>query len=133
MFEELSEFKAFPRSVRYGIISLALGWIWNYASLYLFLSGDVPWQMIVLGVTICFFVFRIKKWARVICLMGNAFIVLQYLFTSWGFYQQGLMLNMTISLANILIFGAASYFLAIKETTRFFNEYNLKGADSDAA
>jgi hypothetical protein len=43
---------------------------------------------------------------------------------SWGFYGQGHMQNFAISILNIIIFSAASYFLAIKETSRFFNEYN---------
>jgi hypothetical protein len=126
MVDELAKFKSFPKSVRYGIILLVAGWLWNYLSLYLFFEGNVPWQQIVLGVTICFFVFKIKKWARVLCFLGNSFIILQYMVASWGFYGQGQMQNFAISMLNIIVFAAASYFLAIKETSRFFDEYNQK-------
>ncbi len=128
----MAQFKEYPNSVKNGIIFLIAGWICHYYFFYVFFTGEIPskelYQQIAIGVLICYFVVKIKKWARVLCLLCNAFIIIMHLCIFALFINK---INyIIISGANLLLFSMCSYYLAIKESSTFFAEYNKKDEDS---
>ncbi|MCP4112791.1 MAG: hypothetical protein GY749_45895 [Desulfobacteraceae bacterium] len=136
MFKDsTAQFKEYPNSVKNGIIFLITGWICHYYFFYIFFTrqtGEMPskelWQQVAIGVFICYFVVKIKKWARVLCLLCNAFIIILYLCIFTLFISK---INyVMISGANLILFSISSYYLAIKESSSFFKEYNKKDEDS---
>jgi hypothetical protein len=123
MVHVLDDFKAFPNSVRNGLLFLVIGWIWHYFSLYrYFFNGNIPFNQIVIGVSICYFVFRIKNWARVLCLVSNSLIILMYLSVTYSFFVMGKPHLGVVSGLNVILFSIATYFLAIGESSGFFKE-----------
>ena len=123
MVHVIEEFKAFPPSVKNAIIFLVAGWIWHYTSLYrYFFNGTIPFNQIVIGVSVCFFVFRVKKWARVLCIVCNILIVMMYLSVTISFLSAGKTHYAAVSGFNVVLFSLATYFLAVGESSRFFKE-----------
>ncbi|MBI9084322.1 MAG: hypothetical protein JEZ11_12040 [Desulfobacterales bacterium] len=123
MVHVIEEFKAFPNSVRNAIVFLVAGWLWHYVSLYrYFYSGNIPFKQIVIGVSVCFFVFRIRNWARVLCIVCNILIVVMYLTVTFSFLSAGKTHYATVAGFNVVLFSLATYFLAVGESSRFFKE-----------
>lgn len=128
--EITAEFKAFPPSVKNGFLFLLGGWLCNYLFFYSFFStqsADMPlnllFQQVMLGVLCCYFLLRVKKWARVLCLVGNIVIVVVYLFVMALLYATkplfGLLAGVTAAL-----FIFSTYFLAQKEAAAYFKARN---------
>jgi len=131
MLSIFKEFDTFPSSVKYGIVSMAAGWLGIYLFFYLFCwvdHGEAPtrlmFQLAGLGVLICFFMLRVKKWARAICLMGNGIILLFFLVMVWYFFRIGQGRYTALSLYILTCFAVSTCCLASRSTSRFFNVYN---------
>ena len=125
MVQVIEEYKSFPNSVRNAILFLFAGWVWHYISLYrYFFRGEVPFNQIVIGLSICYFVFRIKSWARVLCIVCNILIVVMYLSVFLSFLAAGKTHYAAVSGINVVLFSLASYFLFVGESSRFFKEKN---------
>lgn len=123
MVHVIEEFKAFPNSVRNAIVFLIAGWLWHYVSLYrYFYGGNIPFRQIVIGVSVCFFVFRIRNWARVLCIVCNILIVVMYLTVTVSFLTAGKTHYAMVAGFNVILFSLATYFLVVGESSRFFKE-----------
>ena len=130
MKSKLLDFFEYPVGVRYALGLLLGGWISVYAFMYhinmvfpdRFTSALVLRNMIV-GIGICYCVFRIKPWARMLCIFFNLGIIcINVLFlairlSSVGMDHPALILH---AILNIILFGLCTYYLMIKETSGYF-------------
>jgi magnesium-transporting ATPase (P-type) len=117
----IADFKESPRSVKNGLTVLVLAWLWHFITLYrFFLSGQIPGNQIVIGILICFFVFLMKNWARVLCIVCNILIVFMYLFVGSSFYESGKIYFGVIALMNVALFSLASYFLLLGTSAAYY-------------
>ncbi|RPH52413.1 MAG: hypothetical protein EHM85_02830 [Desulfobacteraceae bacterium] len=128
-----------PVGVRYALGLLIGGWISVYAFMYhinTFFPDRFPNALIlknlVVGIGICYCVFRIKPWARKLCIFFNLGIIcINVLFlairlSSVGMESPSLILH---ALLNVVIFGLCTYYLLIKETSEFFKAREPKKVD----
>jgi hypothetical protein len=112
-----------PGSVRNGIIFLVAGWISLLAALYQFEIQEYFTRFLIAGVLVCFFMIRLKSWARMLCLLSNAMAVIYFgMFSAIFFYSGSQPLTAGISLLTALLFGLSSYFLLRKPTRIFFKD-----------
>ncbi len=117
----IADFKESPSSVKNGLTVLLLAWVWHFISLYrFFLNGQIPGNQIVIGLLVCLFVFLIKNWARVLCIVCNILIVFMYLFVGASFYSGGKIYFGLIALMNVALFSLATYFLMLGSTSAFY-------------
>jgi hypothetical protein len=117
----LAEFKESPPSVKNGFTVLVLAWMWHFITLYrFFLNGQIPGNQIIIGLLVCVFVFLLKNWARVLCLVCNILIILMYLFVGASFYDSGKIYFGLIALMNVALFSLASYFLLLGSSAAFY-------------
>ncbi len=117
----IAEFMESPPSVKNGLTVLLLAWGWHFITLYrFFLNGKIPGNQIVIGGLVCLFVFLLKNWARVLCIVCNILIVFMYLFVGASFYSKGNIYFGLIALMNVSLFSLATYFLAIGSSSAFF-------------
>lgn len=133
MFNEIIfKFKALPDSLKNGIMFLFAGWIWYYISLYTNLLGEIPPRQLAVGLSVCFLIFMMiekKKWARPLCILCNIFIIIQFVFSSIGFFNRAEFKLAGMTAVVVLFFSISSYYLAIKESSEFFKDHE-KDKDS---
>jgi hypothetical protein len=139
MLNKLLVFFEHPVGVRYALGLLLGGWMSVYAFMYhistaipdLFTSTDVLRNLIV-GIGICYCVFRIKPWARKLCIFFNLGIICFYIvfldkrISAIGMMSPALTLH---ALLNIILFGLCTYYLLIKETSGYFKVREPKKVD----
>jgi hypothetical protein len=119
-----------PPTVRKAMGCLVMGWLSLLAFIYhvnLSFPGTVhsnnAIRVAIVGVGIGYFVFKIKPWARTMCIFINiGAIVISGLFvavrlTALGLTSPALTLH---ALSTCVIFGACTYFLLVPPTTAFF-------------
>jgi len=130
MLNRLLLFFDYPPAVRYALGLLLAGWLSLYAFLYhinyvfpgRFTSNEIL-RLMVVGVGICYCVFKIKPWARKLCIFFNVgIIVINVLFlgirlSSIGLASPALTLH---ALLNVVLFGLCTRYLLIKETSGYF-------------
>jgi hypothetical protein len=130
MLKRFLLFFEYPASVRYALGLLLGGWLALYAFLYhiyltfpdLFTSNEV-FRLLVVGIGICYCVFKIKPWARKLCIFFNVGIISINIFflairlSAIGLASPALSLH---ALLNIVLFGLATRYLLIKETSEFY-------------
>ncbi|MDP3284128.1 MAG: hypothetical protein Q8M56_06845 [Desulfobacterales bacterium] len=139
MLNKLLVFYEYPVGVRYALGLLLGGWISVYAFMYhinTFFPDRFPNTLIlknlVVGIGICYCVFRIKPWARKLCIFFNLGIIcvnilfLAIRLTSVGMEPPGLIFH---ALLNIILFGLCTYYLLIKETSGYFKVREPKKVD----
>jgi len=139
MFNKLLVFFEYPIGVRYALGLLLVGWISVYAFMYhinVFFPDRFPNALIlknlVVGIGICYCVFRIKPWARKLCIFFNLGIIcINVLFlgirlSSIGMASPSLTLH---ALLNVTLFGLCTYYLLIKETSEYFKVREPKKVD----
>ena len=120
------EFNRFPRSVRLGFILLLGGWILHLGFVYLafgVLLDDLPakiiYQQVAIGGLLFFFLYRVKKWARVLCLLCNGLIIILYIGIAALFARQHQYLMLLAALV-IGCFAAATFFFMAREARAFY-------------
>jgi len=139
MQNKLLVFFEYPVGVRYALGLLLMGWISVYAFMYhinIFFPDRFPNALIlknlVVGIGICYCVFRIKPWARKLCIFFNLGIIcvnilfLAIRLTSVGMEPPSLILH---ALLNVILFGLCTYYLLIKETSEYFKVREPKKVD----
>ena len=124
----------FPKSVRYAFFFLLAGWCWHLFFIYAFFTtaqDTVPTKMLYQQLAIAgmlgFFLYRAKKWARVLCLLCNTLIVLLYACFAALFVSSRLQLAV-LAVVVIGCFAAATVLLMAREAKDFFS-----GKDGAAA
>lgn len=141
MQNKLLVFFEYPLGVRYALGLLLVGWMSVYAFMYhinvffpdRFTSALVLRNLIV-GIGICYCVFRIKPWARKLCIFFNLGIIcinglfLVIRISSVGMESPSLILH---ALLNIVLFGLCTYYLMIKETSGYFKSHEPRKFDEN--
>jgi hypothetical protein len=141
MLNRLLLFIEYPPAVRYALGLLLGGWLSLYAFLYhinqvfpdRFTSNEIL-RLMVVGVGICYCVFKIKPWARKLCIFFNVgIIVINVLFlgirlSSIGMASSALTLH---ALLNVILFGLCTWYLLIKETSHFYKAHEPKKFDEN--
>ncbi|MFZ0243153.1 MAG: hypothetical protein WAL90_16045 [Desulfobacterales bacterium] len=126
MFNTAIKFGTYPPSVKKGIACLTLGWLGHLIFYFNFFTGDVlvrnDYLMAGIGIAICYFVAAINTWARALSIFFNIGILAIYLallaFQNVGFELQ------VLTVAVIVLFALATYYLLRKETAEFFGRFN---------
>lgn len=119
-----------PPTVRKSMLSLVAGWISLMAFIY-HINAVFPGtvhvnnaiRVALVGLGIGYFVFRIKPWARTLCIFINLgamginalFVIIRV--TSLGLNSSALTLH---ALATAVLFGICTYFLLAPATTAFY-------------
>jgi hypothetical protein len=121
MFEKIKTFKTFPDAVKKAIYSMFAAWIWFacfYFWTYLDSGVQIPYRPLIAGIAVCFCVLLIKNWARVLCMVCNVMIILQFFYLLIPSLD-----NLKIGVPTLLViilFSISTYYLFIKETAEFF-------------
>jgi hypothetical protein len=118
---QLEEFKESPPSVKNGLTVQILAWIWHFISYYYFFGiRPIPQNQIAIGIAVCVFVFSLKNWGRVLCILCNIMVGIEYLIGGIGLYERNQIYLGLIALMNVSLFSLASYFLLQKSTRDFY-------------
>jgi len=121
MATAIADFKESPQSVKSGLTVLVLAWVWHLISIHrYFLRGDDHWQQIVIGLLVCIFVFSIKNWGRVLCIVCNILIIALYLLLGAFYYSNGELRLGLIALFNVALFSLATYFLMLGSSAAYY-------------
>ncbi len=122
----IRDFKTFPDSVRYGILFMLGGWIWFYIAIYTTLmKGDVSPQYLI-GIPICLGVLLVHNIGRILCMLAQVMIALELAIPSAVYFLRGDPFRGAMAGLVVVLFGASSYFLYIKESSSFFKAYRKK-------
>ena len=118
---QLEEFKESPASVKNGLTVQILAWIWHFISYYYFFGiRPIPPMQIAIGIAVCVFVFSLKNWGRVLCILCNIMVGIEYLIGGIGLYERNQIYLGLVALMNVSLFTLASYFLLQKSTRDFY-------------
>ena len=127
----------FAASVKMGISFLVAAWILHYFYFLKFLLSEFPLKTIYLqigiGVSICYFVASINKWARLLCIFFNFAIIVLYLFYFVLYYNIGKFDLTFITALVAVLFSISTYFLTKKESSQYFKEYNETDEDMESS
>ena len=133
MKNALAEFKESPSSVKNALTVTALAWIWHLISVYrYFLPNGEHWQHVVIGLLSCTFIFLIKNWGRVLCIVGNILVIALYFLVGIFYYSNGKIHYGLIALFNVALFSLATYFLFLGSTAAFFKSKMPKKQETPA-
>lgn len=121
-----------PPTVRQAFAFLAAGWVSLLAFIYHInftfpatIHPNNAVRVALVGIGIGYFVFRIKPWARTLCIFFNIGIVgINALFiairvSALGLASPALTLH---ALLSAVLFGLSTYFLLLDPTARFFRQ-----------
>jgi hypothetical protein len=74
---------------------------------------------------------KLKNWARILCITGNVIVILFYLFLFVAVMSGSAdVMLAAMTLLNLLLFGASTYFLWTGETADFFKRQSAKPPQS---
>ena len=131
------KFKEYPTSVKIGISFLVAAWILHYFYFLKFLMSEFPIKTIYLqlgiGVSICYFVASINKWARSLCIFFNFAIIVLYLLIFYLHFSQNKYDLTFIAALIAVLFSISTYFLAGKESSQYFKTYNETDEDRESS
>lgn len=134
LFKTPGKFSYLPKNARYGILFLFLSWAGHFLLYYLInmispnlIPREMLLQHLAIAVMICYFVLRLKNWARILCVFGNIVIIMfyiGYLFTTFASIGRfGLLI---LSVCVCCLFGLTSFFLSRSDTVAFFKVQSPK-------
>ena len=135
-----NSFSKYPPVVLKSFAFLTAGWIALLAFVYhinLSFPGTITVnnavRVAIVGVAILFFVFKVKPWARRLCLFFNiGIIVINGLFVMLRISSLGLASSALTAHAflNCLLFGLSTYYLMLGPTVEFYKQHLPKPPDA---
>ena len=95
------------------------GWGCFLFATYVYYDPDSFFKFAIAGGIVCYYLYKGKRWARVMAMLSSVFIVL------YGGFFASLFAGhnptaMALSVVNVVLFGASFYYLVIPATGRFF-------------
>ncbi len=134
----IDKFKQGPKSFKFGILLLCLGWALNYLVYYKYFMHDMPEKTLYLqlgvGVAMCLLVAAARPWARKMTLFFNIALVLLYTIPAAStFAVEEIKLINVLSILIIASISASTYFLFKKETGTFFILHDPKREESNSS
>ena len=110
------------------IVTLTLGWLVHLVFYYKVFTDDTlvrrDYLMFVVGISICFFIAGINKWARPLCLFFNFVIILFYLLLLYIYFQKPDYDLSVVTATVLILFGLSTYFLLRRDTIAYFKSFN---------
>jgi len=121
MLIPLPELSLMPKSLRVAVLLTFAGWCCFLFATYAYYDPDSLFKFAIAGGIVCYYLYKGRRWARVMAMLSSVFIVLY-----GGFFAFLLAAHnstaMLVSAANVVLFAASFYYLAIPETGRFFKK-----------
>jgi len=131
------KFKEYPTSVKMGISFLIAGWILHYFYFLKFLMSEFPIKTLYLqlgiGVSICYFVASINKWARSLCIFFNFAIIVLYLFFSMLYINNSKYDSAFFTVLVVVLFSISTFYLTRKESSQYFKTYNETDEEEESS
>jgi uncharacterized membrane protein YjjP (DUF1212 family) len=121
MLIPLPELDLMPRPVRRAVILTFLGWVCFLVATYAFYDPNSFFKFAIAGGIICYYLYKSKRWARVIAMLASVFIVFYGGFFTVLFAGRD-MVAMALSAANVALFAAAFVYLLLPEANRYFKQ-----------
>ena len=122
-------FRALPASVKNAAGFLLAGWGWHFISLYFFLyNGEIPFRQVIACVTVVFLLTRITNWARWLCILCNALIIVTYVSIAITFLLNAKIQLGLVAAINIALFSLATYYFMRKDAVIFFKTFRQSTA-----
>jgi hypothetical protein len=119
----ISEYARLPRPVRRALIFLVAGWVLLLATIHFLLPGAEGFfnRILIAGAITCFLVLQGYPWARMICLMANAMVIVYFLFIAILFGNEPLVFAAAASV--VVLFALSSGYFWSRETAAFFRRF----------
>ena len=128
MFNLEIKFDTYPTFIKMAIITLSLGWLVHLVFYYKVFTDDTlvrrDYLMFVVGISICFFIAGINKWARPLCLFFNLVIILFYLLLLYIYIQKPDYDLSVVTVTVLILFGISTYILLRRDTIDYFRSFN---------
>jgi hypothetical protein len=121
MLIPLPELDRMPAPARRGVVLTLAGWCCFLYATYAFYDPSSFLKFAIAGGIICYYLYQSKRWARVLALLGSVFVVMYGGFFVFLFVSRD-PFAAAVSAANVVLFGAAFYYLILPETHRYFKE-----------
>ena len=128
MLIALPELDRMPAPTRRGVVLTIAGWCCFLFATYAYYDPSSLIKFAIAGGIICYYLYQSKRWARVLALLASVFVVMYGGFFAFLFAPQNLFAA-AVSAANVVLFGAAFYYLILPETNRYFK----KAASAESA
>jgi len=131
------KFKEYPATVKIGVLFLVAGWGLHYFYFLKFLLSAFPVKTLYLqlgiGVSICYFVASINKWARLLCIFFNFAIIVLYLLIFFQYFSDNKTDLAFVTALVVVLFTISTYFLTRKESSQYFKTYNETDEDMESS
>jgi hypothetical protein len=131
------KFKEYPSSVQMGISFLIAAWISHYFYFLNFLMRELPLKTLYLqlgiGVSICYFVASINKWARSLCIFFNFAIIVLYLFFSMLYINNSKYDYASFTVLVTVLFSISTFYLTRKASSQYFKTYNEADEEEESS
>jgi hypothetical protein len=135
LFKEPRRFSELPRPAKMAFYTLLAGWLVHFTIIYSVFRNQFSDTMLLqhagLAVISCFVLLKLKNWARILCITGNVIVILFYLFLFVAVMSGSAdVMLAAMTLLNLLLFGASTFFLWKGETADFFKSQSAKPPQS---
>ena len=135
LYKDPKRFAELPAPVKMAVATLLAGWLVHFFLLFRLFQGQIPQSMLLqqaaLAVISFFVLLKLKNWARILCITGNAIVLLFYLALLAGLLGGGGGAVLTgIALVSVGLFGYSTFLLWNPETADFFKRQSVKPPQS---
>ena len=132
MNDYFSRFSDSPASFKKSFAMLVVAWICHPIFIYsIFWARDAVagsdkdmMKMAIVSLSLCFLLFLIKKWARALVVVGNAFIVINDFF--YFFITPPNTISTMLCVVVVLLTIVGTYWLFVKDSRDYFTRVNPK-------
>jgi hypothetical protein len=137
MNDYIARFKASPASFKKSFAFLTAAWVCHPLFIYSLLyygamvdaSGTELKKMVVVSLSLCIFLFLIKKWSRALVVVGGLFIVINDLF--YFLVTPRNQISTLLCVAVVLCTVIGFYWLFVKASRDYFTQVNPKPEPPD--
>jgi hypothetical protein len=132
LLKDPGRFVELPRTVKIAMGCLLGAWIAHFVFLFTVSQGQLDrhllFQHLALAVMSCFFVAKLKNWARIVCMAGNCIALVQYVDIVYRLTSaaKNFGLPLFLALATMVLFAAATVYLFIPQSAEFFKLQSVK-------
>jgi|SaaInl8_200m_RNA_FD_contig_121_144529_length_7198_multi_8_in_0_out_0_6 hypothetical protein len=127
MLNIITDFKAFPNTVRKGIIFTIGGWVlFNFVTYKYLLPGEIPHRFIIIGVITSFILVQGYKVGRIFGILGN---VMAFIYSCFFILLPSDSVPISLYALGLaaIFFAASTWFLFVKKSSDFFKNYRQSG------
>ena len=132
MNDYFSRFSESPASFKKSFTMLVVAWVCHPIFIYsIFWAKDAVagsdkdiMKMAVVSLCLCFLLFLIKKWARALVVVGNAFIVINDFF--YFFIMAPNTVSTLLCVTVVLLTITGTYWLFVKDSRDYYTRVNPK-------